>query len=312
MKRIAFFGTPDFAVPSLEALLSTPDIEVVLVVTQPDRPAGRGKKLQASPVKKVATERGLPVLQPTSIRKEKEAFRDAFLSHGTLDGAVVVAFGQILPVWLLELLNGRFVNVHGSLLPRWRGAAPMQRAIMAGDTETGVCLMKMEAGLDTGPVYSTAVCPISDQDSLATIHDSLAKLGGELLRRDIIHILSDEIPSLPQPDEGVTYAEKISSGEARIDWTNGAEKISRTIRGLWPAPGAFTMLGGKRLKLIQVAVESGDGEPGRVTEVTKSSFTVQCGTGRLTLLQVQLEGKQRMQSAEFLKGITLSVGDILG
>lgn len=312
MKRIAFFGTPDFAVPSLNALLTTPGVEVAVVVTQPDRPAGRGKKLQASPVKKRALECSLPVLQPTSIRKEKESFLSQFMSYGPLDGAVVVAFGQILPVWLLDSLQGRFVNVHGSLLPRWRGAAPMQRAIMAGDRETGVCLMKMEAGLDTGPVYTTAVHPIADDDSLASIHDALSLLGGELLKRDIVRILDGKIDAVPQPSEGVTYADKISSDEAKIDWSKSADEVSRLIRGVWPAPGAFTALGGKRLKVIRAVPTPGDGKPGELVEITKDAIVVQCGEGRLSLLELQLEGKQRMATSEFLKGTSLPSGLILG
>lgn len=183
---------------------------------------------------------------------------------------------------------------------------------MAGDRETGVCLMKMEAGLDTGPVYTTAAYPIGDNDSLATVHDALSLLGGELLKRDIVQILNGEFEAIPQPTEGVTYADKISSDEARIDWSKSADEISRLVRGIWPAPGAFTTLAGKRLKVIKGIPLSGEGTPGTLVEVTKDALIVQCGEGRLSLLELQLEGKQRMATSEFLKGTSLPTGMIFG
>jgi methionyl-tRNA formyltransferase len=240
-------------------------------------------------------------------------FLDELNVYGPLDGAVVVAFGQIIPDFLLDFFSGRCVNVHASLLPRWRGAAPIQRALMAGDRETGVCLMKMESGLDTGPVYSQETLSITSTDTLESLHDSLAKIGASLLSRDIPRILRGECAPIPQPEEGVTYAQKITADDALIRWDRTAREIARTVRALWPAPGAYTWVDGKRLKLARVEPreESRDDAPGTVVTADDGRCSVACGEGSLSLEEVQLEGKQRMGIAEFLRGFPLHRGMVL-
>ena len=315
--KIIFFGTPEISRVCLDALLKDPQYQIVCVVTQPDREAGRGKSLRASPVKELASTNNIPVLQPVSIRKELENF---LTQLPAADLGVVVAFGQILPQKLLDYPSHGCINVHGSLLPRWRGAAPIQRSIIAGDKETGVQLMRMEAGLDTGAVYSTAKTPISPCDTFLSLHDRLAVLGAELLTQDLKRIVSGELFSIPQQEQGLTYAEKIKKEEGLINWTKSAEEIHRLIHGLSPSPGAYTFINGKRLKLLKVESRTEDSQAthtpraaGTITTLESNGvIEVACGSGTLKLLELQLEGKKAMPAKEFLQGSILQKGSILG
>lgn len=312
--KVLFFGTPDFSVPTLEALINAAEIEVGCVITQPDRPQGRGQTLTPSPVKKVAIAHNIPVLQPENIRKEKKDFISAVNKYGPYDIAVVIAFGQILPQSVLDIPKHGSINIHGSILPRWRGAAPMQRAIMAGDTETGVALMKMEAGLDTGPVFFEKRLPIKPTDSLENLHDLMSVEGAKLLVEKIKAICDGAQPT-PQSAEGITYAHKIENEECKIDWNQKAEDINNKIRGLNPVPGAFTNAAGKRLKLFEAKpvtpLKQGKYQPGQIIAVDATRLEVQCSDKALSIIAVQLEGKKRMSVSEFLRGFPLSVNDFL-
>lgn len=312
--RVVFFGTPEFSAGCLKRLVDSSRYQVLAVVTQPDREAGRGKKLTASAVKNAALERGLPVLQPHSVKKELGAILAELTKLGPCDIGVVVAFGQILPQQLLDFPSAGCVNVHASLLPRWRGAAPIHRAIIEGDSESGVCLMKMEAGLDTGAVYSSSKIKIGSDDTTGSLHDKLAEAGATLLERDLQTIAQGQISATSQPSEGITYAKKISNDEAHIDWSQDAAKISRLIRGLNPAPGAFTQLRGQRLKIYRASVKPAaaiQATPGSVATLANSQLEIQCGYGILALDEVQFEGKKRMPIAEFLRGGMVSREDLL-
>lgn len=314
--RVLFFGTPDFAVPSLRALLSIPDTRVGAVITQPDRPTGRGGNVTAPPIKQLALENGIPVLQPRSLRKEWDELRAQLEQFGPFDIGVVVAFGQILPKSVLEYPAHGCLNVHASLLPRWRGAAPIQRALQAGDTETGVCLMRMDEGLDTGAVYSRMATPIADTDTGGLLHDRLATIGADLLRRDLGAIIAGSLQSAPQPESGVTYASKITAADTAIDWSNHSSLIAHSIRAFSPYPGCFTTLAGKRFKLVTArAVELNNphsATPGTVIHAQDGRCVIACGTGALMLEEVHLEGKRRMQIDEFLRGTSIHPGEQLG
>lgn len=250
--RVIFYGTPTFSTEVFRALLAAPEYSVPLVVTQPDRPAGRGKKLQASPVKELAIEHDIPLIQPGNIKKNLDAFLSEASTFGPFDVGVVVAFGQILPTQVLQLPTHGCINIHASLLPRWRGAAPIQRAIMAGDEETGVCLMQMEAGLDTGGVFSSVTTRISPEDNAGSLHDRLSTLGAKLLVEDLARIVAGNLSATPQPKDGVTYAHKIEKEEASINWDQEASILENFVRGLAPWPGAFTTLGKHRLKIFSL------------------------------------------------------------
>ena len=292
--KIIFMGTPVFSVPVLEALHAAH--EVVAVYCQPPRPAGRGKKDQSSPVQARAEALGLPVRHPRSLKGAVEQAEFAALAA---DLAVVVAYGLILPPPVLAAPRAGCLNIHASLLPRWRGAAPIQRAIMAGDAETGVCIMQMAAGLDTGPVLMREATPIGPEDTSADLHDRLSQIGARLIL-EAIDRLAGLVPQ-PQPEAGVTYAAKIDKSEARIDWSQPAEVVDRQIRGLSPFPGAFTLIDGERVKLLRGCRAPGQGAPGTVL----AGFTVACGTGAVEILLAQREGKRPMAAAELLRGLTL-------
>ncbi|THD85299.1 methionyl-tRNA formyltransferase [Aliigemmobacter aestuarii] len=292
--KIVFMGTPEFSVPVLEALAATH--EVSCVYTQPPRPAGRGKKDRPSPVHARAEALGIPVCHPVSLRNAEAQADFAALDA---DVAVVVAYGLILPQPVLDAPRLGCLNIHASLLPRWRGAAPIHRAIMAGDAETGVCIMQMEAGLDTGPVLLREETAIGDGETTGDLHDRLSGMGARL----IVRALAD-LPNLraePQPDAGVTYAAKIDKAEARVDWTRPAAEVDRHIRGLSPAPGAWCEVGGERVRLLRSRPADGSGTPGQVLH----GFTVACGTGAVEILQAQREGKRPMDAAEILRGMAL-------
>lgn len=292
--RVVFMGTPEFSVPVLAALAA--HHQVVAVYSQPPRPAGRGKKDRPTPVHMKALELGLPVRTPRNFRAEED--RAAFAALGA-DVAVVVAYGLILPQALLDAPRHGCLNIHASLLPRWRGAAPIHRAIMAGDAETGLCIMQMEAGLDTGPVLLRATTPIGATETTGALHDRLSEMGAALILEALDRL--DTLPPEPQPETGVTYAAKIDKAEARIDWTRPAAELVRQVNGLSPFPGAWCLAGEERLKLLRAAPAPGSGTPGQVL----GGFTVACGTGALEVLEAQREGKRPMPATEVLKGLTL-------
>jgi methionyl-tRNA formyltransferase len=310
-RRILFFGTPEFAAVGLRRLLDTPGITIVAVVTQPDRPAGRGNKLTPSPVKVVALEKGVPVIQPERIRKHEAAFITSVAPYGPFDLGVVIAFGQILPRAVLELPRRGCLNVHGSCLPRWRGAAPIQRAIMAGDLSTGVGLMGMEEGLDTGPVFAEATVPIGPHDTFGTVHDALATRGAELLAREITAIIDGSLPSTAQPATGVTYADKITAHDQLIAWNAPANAIAARIRALDPVPGAYTFVAGRRIKLF-AAEPITPPQPLTPGEIAPAENTVIFGTsaGAVACHAVQPEGKRRMSAADWLRGTPLPPGTV--
>ena len=311
---VIFFGTPEFAVSGLKALLNSPRYAVKLVITQPDKKSGRGNKLTASPVKELALSSNIPVLQPDNIKKDISGFIQAAKQHGDFDIGVVIAFGQILPQEVLDLPKAGCVNVHASLLPRWRGAAPIQRAVMEGDSESGICLMRMEAGLDTGPVYCFTKTKITEQDSAGSLHDRLAGLSSALLGEKLSDIAAGKLQAVAQPSNGLTYAKKITNEEARIDWSKPAQQVARLIRGLNPAPGAYSSFASQRLKVFNAEAKPQIGEakaPGSVANIGPRSIEIQCGSGVVSLLELQLEGKRRMPVEEFLRGGALSASDKL-
>ncbi len=295
--RVIFMGTPDFSVAALDALHAAH--EVVCVYTQPPRPAGRGKQPRLTPVHARAVALGLEVRHPVSLR-DAQAQADFAALHA--DVAVVVAYGLILPQPVLDAPRFGCLNIHASLLPRWRGAAPIQRAIMAGDAETGICIMQMEAGLDTGPVLLRAATPIAEADTAQILHDRLSQMGAALITEALENL--PDLRAVPQPEAGVSYAEKINKAEARIDWTRPAEAVARQIRGLSPFPGAWCEGPLGRLKLLDARAVSGRGAPGTVLH----GLTVACGTGAVELLSVQREGKRAMDAEALLRG----AGDLNG
>lgn len=291
--KIIFMGTPDFSVPVLEALAQ--QHEIVAVYCQPPRPAGRGKADRASPVQARAEALDLPVRHPISLRDP--AAQAEFAGFGA-DIAVVVAYGLILPQAVLDAPRLGCLNIHASLLPRWRGAAPIHRAIMAGDAETGICIMQMEAGLDTGPVLLRQSTPIAEAETTAELHDRLSALGASLICKALTGL---PLPTVAQSEQGVTYAAKIDKSEARIDWSRPAIEVDRQIRGLSPFPGAWCEVAGERVKLLRSALSDGQGEAGQVL----ADFTIACGEGAVQITLAQREGKRPMPAAELLKGLHL-------
>jgi methionyl-tRNA formyltransferase len=289
--KIVFMGTPDFAVTALHKLHQAHDI--VAVYTQPPRPAGRGKLDRKSPVHLAADALNLSVLHPVSLRSENA--QQIYAAHAA-DIAVVVAYGLILPRAILDAPRLGCVNIHASLLPRWRGAAPIHRAVMAGDAQTGVCIMRMETGLDTGPVLIKSATPIDATDTTADLHDRLAAMGADLITTALANFGS--LQPTPQPAEGVTYAAKIDKSEARIDWTRPAIEVDRQIRGLSPFPGAWCLIGDERVKLLRSRVVQGSGQPGQILH----GLTIACGAGAVEITQAQREGKRPMDATGFLRG----------
>ncbi len=297
--RVIFMGTPGFSVPVLDALVAAGH-EVAAVYCQPPRPAGRGKKARPSPVQARADALGLPVRHPASLKGANEQAEFAALGA---DVAVVVAYGLILPQAVLDAPHFGCLNIHASLLPRWRGAAPIQRAIMAGDAETGVCIMRMEAGLDTGPVLMRERLAIGSQETAGGLHDRLSALGARLIVEALGRL--DGLEPEPQPEDGITYAAKIDKAEARVDWSRPAEEVDRLIRGLSPFPGAWCMAGDERVKLLGSCLAEGQGAPG---EVLDDAATVACGRGAVRLLRLQRAGRAAQDAGEFLRGMALAPG----
>ncbi|MBE9471699.1 MAG: methionyl-tRNA formyltransferase [Chloroflexi bacterium] len=308
MTRVVFMGTPEFAVPVLEALADAH--RVVGVVTQPDRPAGRGRRLAPSPVKQVALEHGLMLSQPHSLRTPEAVVQ---LSAWRPEVIVVAAFGQILPQDVLDIPPHGCLNVHGSLLPRWRGAAPVTAAILAGDEVTGVTIMQMDAGLDTGPVLAQREEPIAPDDTQATLEERLARMGAELLVETLVAYLAGSLLPRSQPDEGATYAGQLRKEDGWLDWSRPAVELDRRVRAFTPWPGAFTMWRGRRLKVLRAVplpAWRGGVSPGTVVALA-GGVVVATGEGALRLEEVQLAGKRPMDIGAFLRGQRDFVGSVL-
>ncbi len=300
--RLAFMGSPDFAVPALRALHAGGH-EIAAVYCQRPKPAGRGYALRPCPVQVVAEALGLSVRTPTRLRTDA-AEQEAFAAL-RLDAAVVAAYGLILPASMLEAPRRGCLNIHASLLPRWRGAAPIQAAVLAGDAETGVTIMQMDAGLDTGPMLLRQAVQIGATTTSADLHDALAEIGAGL----ILRALDEQPASVPQPDEGASYAAKLTREAARIDWTQDAAQIERQVRAFDPWPGTFTMLRGAVLKVLRAEVANGGGQAAAVVD---DRLTVACGTGALRLTRVQLAGRPAMAADVFLRGHPVTAGTNLG
>ena len=318
--RVIFAGTPEFARAALEQLLAA-GFTVPLVLTQPDRPAGRGMKLQASPVKQCALDHRIPVAQPRSLRLEGKypddaaAARDALLA-AQADVMVVAAYGLILPQWVLDLPPRGCLNIHASLLPRWRGAAPIHRAIEAGDGETGITIMQMDAGLDTGPMLLTERLAIAPTDTTASLHDRLASLGGRMIVEALELAACGGLRAEPQPAEGITYAHKIEKAESTIDWSLPATLIGQRIRAFDPFPGASTECAGETIKVWSYEIDSNipaNGKRhGQILSVDGQGVAVACGEGALRLTTLQRAGGKRLAAADFLRGFDLQPGMVLG
>lgn len=309
--RIAFMGTPDFSVPVLSELLAAGH-EIAAVYTRAPQPAGRGHKLRPSPVEEFAREHGLEVRIPKNFKSDDD--RAAFAALD-LDVAVVVAYGLLLPQAILEAPRFGCLNLHASLLPRWRGAAPIQRAIMAGDTQTGVQVMQMEKGLDTGPVLLSEVTPIAGDDTAQSLHDRLSHIGAQLAPRALAALERGALTPTPQPDDGVTYAEKISPSEARINWSAPAPVVDFHIRGLSPFPGAWFTINGERVKALMSSVAEqayAGSTPGEVLASDDSGIVVACAKGAVLLTSLQRAGKRRQSAQEFLRGFAVNVGSAMG
>ena len=314
--RVIFAGTPEFARTALEAIHAAGH-SLPLVLTQPDRPAGRGMKLQASPAKQCALEHGIPVAQPRSLRLdgkypgEAAAARDA-LRAAQADVMVVAAYGLILPQWTLELPRLGCLNIHASLLPRWRGAAPIHRAIEAGDDETGVTIMQMDAGLDTGDMLLVESLPIHADDTTGSLHDRLAILGGRMVVQALTQAAAGGLHPTPQPAEGVTYAHKIDKAEAAVDWSQPVAVVSQRIRAFNPFPGATGVLAGEVLKLwcceIHSALRRSDVRQGTILSANADGVRVACGAGVLRVTELQRPGGKRLAAADFLRGFALGPG----
>jgi methionyl-tRNA formyltransferase len=313
--RVVFAGTPEFAAAALAAIHAA-GFAVPLVLTQPDRPAGRGMKLTASPVKRYAVEQGLKVAQPTSLRRSGKYPEEASAAIDLLratphDVMVVAAYGLILPQEVLDIAPHGSINIHASLLPRWRGAAPIHRAIEAGDAETGITLMQMDAGLDTGAMIREARTVILPNDTTGTLHDRLAQLGADLVVQALRDLEREgRLPATPQPDEGATYAAKIAKHEAALDWRRPADALARQIRAFDPFPGASGTLDGAAVKIwaAEVLEMPANPEPGAIVDVSAEGVVVACGEGALRLTQLQKPGGKRLPVREFLAGFPLAQG----
>jgi len=305
--RLIFAGTPEFAARALEALIAAGH-QIALVLSQPDRPAGRGMKLKMSPVKAIALAHGLPVAQPENLKTD--AARQSILDARS-DLMIVAAYGLILPQAVLDMPRLGCVNIHASLLPRWRGAAPIQRAIEAGDDETGITLMQMDKGLDTGAMLRRTALPIQPDDTTGSLHDRLAALGASEIVWLLPELESGRLGAMAQDDTLASYAAKIGKEEARLDWTRPALELDRKIRAFNPFPGAFALLDASPLKIWQASPASGSGQPGEILALTHAAMHVACGEGVLAVREVQQAGGKRLSASAFLAGHALTVGDRL-
>ncbi|WP_271104377.1 methionyl-tRNA formyltransferase [Pseudomonas tohonis] len=308
--RLVFAGTPEFAAEHLKALLDTPH-SIVAVYTQPDRPAGRGQKLMPSPVKQLALQHGIPVLQPPTLR---DADAQAELKALGADLMVVVAYGLILPQVVLDTPRLGCINSHASLLPRWRGAAPIQRAVEAGDAESGVTVMQMEAGLDTGPMLLKVATPISAEDTGGTLHDRLASLGPQAVVQAIAQLAAGTLVGEVQDDALATYAHKLNKDEARLDWSRPADELERLVRAFNPWPICHSTLGGEPLKVLAAQLADGSGQPGQILAASKDGLTVACGSGALRLTRLQLPGGKPLNFADLFNSRReqFAAGQVLG
>lgn len=308
--KIVFAGTPQFAAAALDALYAAGH-EICLVLTQPDRASGRGMKTTPSPVKMLAQRHGLPVLQPKSLRNSPET--EALIASLGADAMVVAAYGLILPESILEIPRLGCINIHASLLPRWRGAAPIQRAILSGDGTTGITLMQMDAGLDTGDIIAMEETPISESDTGQTLHDRLAEIGAKSIVRLLSENPKSHFPGRPQQDAGACYAEKLSKAEAGIDWKKSALEIGRMVRAFDPFPGASCLMGDIPVKIWAARVIEGmEGAPGELLSIGKEGPIIACGLDALELLVLQKPGGKRLKAPDFLSGFPVRTGDRLG
>lgn len=306
--KLIFAGTPDFAAEALKALIAAGH-EIALVLTQPDRPSGRGMKLTPSAVKVIAEQHGIAVWQPEKLRSPEQ---QAPIAAAGVDLMVVAAYGIILPQAVLDLPKFGCLNIHASLLPRWRGAAPIQRAILSGDTETGITIMQMDAGLDTGDMLSSHVTPIEASDNAMTLHDKLAKQGAEAIVAALQHLPALQAKRTPQPAEGVTYAEKLKKEEAAIDWAKPASELDRMIRAFNPFPSAQTTLGDAAIKIWRAEIAKGVGAAGEILAADKSGLVIACGVDALRVTELQKAGGKRLDVAAFLAGNPLQTGERFG
>lgn len=303
--RIVFAGTPEFAAQVLARLLEARH-EIVLVLTQPDRPRGRGLQPQPGPVKELALARRLAVFQPPSLTDTESRQR---LEGSGAEAIVTAAYGLIVPPVVLDLPTYGALNVHASLLPRWRGAAPIQRALLAGDRETGITIIRMDEGLDTGPILAQRAVPIAGDDDCGSLHDRLADLGAELLLQVLEECAAGRAQARDQPQSGATYARKISEGETTLDWSKPAQQAARQVRAFRPRPGAQTWVRGVRCKVWVAAEVEGSGEPGEVLSADREGIRVACCERALNILELQRAGSRRMHAEEFLRGFRLSAGE---
>ena len=300
--RLAFMGSPDFAVPALRALHAAGH-EIAAAYCQPPKPAGRGQRETPCPVHRAALELNLPVRTPARLRRDTEAH--AAFAALDLDAAVVAAYGLILPGPMLVAPRRGCLNIHASLLPRWRGAAPIQAAILAGDAESGITIMRMEEGLDTGPMLLAESTPVGPRTTTPELHDALAEIGARL----ILRALAEDPPAVPQPEHGVTHAPKITKEDGRLDWTQPAAALDRRVRALTPWPGTFFTIGAETVRVLGAEVDAGDGAPGTVLDAVPR---VACGEGALRLTRLQRAGRAPLPATEFLRGFALPVGVVLG
>lgn len=306
--KIIFAGTPEFAVPALAALVRAGH-EIVIVLTQPDRPAGRGMKLKASPVKELALQRSLPVFQPETLKDPEIRF---CIAEAKADVMIVAAYGLIIPADVLKMPRYGCYNIHASLLPRWRGAAPIQRALLAGDQETGVTIMEVVPALDAGAMVTRGKLPIGEHDTAQTLHDSLAKLGADLMVKAMQRLAEEgRLDSTPQDEAQVTYATKLRKAEALLDWHKSAAEISRQVRAFNPFPVVQTTLNGEVCRIWMATSMPGKGEPGKVAN-TSDGLVVGCGEGLLKIEELQMPGGKRMKARDFLSGRHLQVGQSFG
>ncbi|MCR4778287.1 MAG: methionyl-tRNA formyltransferase [Lachnospiraceae bacterium] len=307
--KIVFMGTPDFAVPTLDAIIKAGH-EVLAVVTQPDKPKGRSGELSMSPVKEYALKEGIEVLQPARLRKDEEFL--SYFESLKADVCVVVAFGQILPKRVLDAYKYGCINVHGSLLPAYRGAAPIQWAVINGEEKSGVTIMQLDEGIDTGDIIAKKEIVLDAKETGGSLFDKLATLGGQMIV-DVLKSLEDgSVTRTPQGEATTEYAKMLDKNMGNIDFSQDAKKIECLIRGLNPWPSAYSYINGKTLKIWEADVKYGSGEPGNVIDIDKNGFTVACGKDALYIKEVQLEGKKRMASSDFLRGYKLNKGDKIG